>query len=115
MHTLAACAPHLRERRGYAFVVSSVSGKQGMPEGGTYSASKWGLLGLAHSYLREAAPHGVRVTAICPGLVDTPMLGPGRRGDILTTDDVAETVRYCLALSPVALVREIVLERTAVA
>jgi NAD(P)-dependent dehydrogenase (short-subunit alcohol dehydrogenase family) len=115
MHTLAACAAELRRRRGYAFTVSSVAGKQGMPGSGAYSASKWGLLGLTHSFIREEARHGVRATAICPGMVDTPMIGARRGGELLAPEDVAQTVRYCLGLSPVALVREIVLERTAVA
>jgi NAD(P)-dependent dehydrogenase (short-subunit alcohol dehydrogenase family) len=118
MHTLSAAVPHLRASRGYAFVLSSVSGKQGMAGSSVYCASKWGVLGLTHSFIKEEARHGVRATAICPGLVDTPMVGGGGATpapEMLSPNDVAETVRFCLSLSPIALVREIVLERVHVA
>jgi NAD(P)-dependent dehydrogenase (short-subunit alcohol dehydrogenase family) len=113
-NTLAAATPHLRRSRGYAFVISSIAGHEGMAEFSSYSASKWGLRGLTRSFIQEEAPKGVRATVISPGLVDTRMgEAAGFGGERLRPSDVAATVEWCLALSPAALVREVVLERMA--
>jgi len=113
-NTLAAATPHLRRSRGYAFVISSIAGHEGMAEFSSYSASKWGLRGLTRSFIQEEAPRGVRATVISPGLVDTRMgEAAGFGGERLRPSDVAATVEWCLALSPAALVREVVLERMA--
>lgn len=47
-----------------------------------YTASKHALIGLTRSLAVEYAPHGVRVNAVCPGVIDTPMLG-GMREELL--------------------------------
>jgi len=113
-NTLAAATPHLRRSRGYAFVISSIAGHEGMAEFGAYSTSKWGLRGLTRTFIQEEAPRGVRATVISPGLVDTRMGdAAGFGGERLRPSDVAATVEWCLALSPAALVREVVLERMA--
>ncbi len=113
-NTLAAATPHLRRSRGYAFVISSIAGNEGMAEFSSYSASKWGLRGLTRSFIQEEAPKGVRATVISPGLVDTRMgEAAGFGGERLRPSDVAATVEWCLALSAAALVREVVLERMA--
>ena len=111
-YTLAATFGYLRERRGYAFTIDSIYGRHGLRLGASYAAAKWGVLGLTHSLIQEAAEQGVRATAICPGIVDTPMVGgtvPAE--ELLSPHDIAQTVRWCLQLSPVALVREVMLER----
>ncbi len=113
-NTLAAATPHLRRSRGYAFVISSIAGHEGMAEFGAYSTSKWGLRGLTRTFIQEEAPRGVRATVISPGLVDTRMGdAAGFGGERLRPSDVAATLEWCLALSPAALVREVVLERMA--
>jgi NAD(P)-dependent dehydrogenase (short-subunit alcohol dehydrogenase family) len=66
--------PHMIARRSGVIVNNcSVAGLRGMARLSHYAASKWGLLGLTKSLAIELAPYGIRVVAICPTGVDTPM------------------------------------------
>jgi 3-oxoacyl-[acyl-carrier protein] reductase len=69
-------APVMRARGGGAIVnVSSLAGRSKSAMGGiAYSSSKAGLLGLTRHLAFDYGPRGIRVNAICPGGVDTPML-----------------------------------------
>jgi meso-butanediol dehydrogenase / (S,S)-butanediol dehydrogenase / diacetyl reductase len=60
-------------REGTVVSIASAAGKEGTPFLAHYSASKWAVLGLTQSVAREVAPFGVRVNAVCPGCVRTPM------------------------------------------
>ena len=72
--SMSAVAPHMIERRsGSMVLVSSVNGVRGNAGAAHYAASKHGVLGLMRSAALELGPHGIRVNALCPGLVDTPM------------------------------------------
>lgn len=77
--SMKVVAPHMIEqRRGSMVLVSSVNGVRGNAGAAHYAASKHGVLGLMRSAALELGPHGVRVNALCPGLVDTPMVNwPG--------------------------------------
>lgn len=67
--------PHLRARGGGAIVnVASVAGLIGSAGSAAYTASKHGVVGLTKAVALECAPQGIRVNAVCPGIVRTPML-----------------------------------------
>lgn len=53
--------------------ISSISGKEGWPDFGAYTASKFAVVGFTQSFAREMAPHGITVNAVCPGLIHTGM------------------------------------------
>jgi NAD(P)-dependent dehydrogenase (short-subunit alcohol dehydrogenase family) len=71
-NTLRAFAPKMVERRRGRFIVlSSMQGKHGTKDAASYSASKWGIIGLMKSAALEWGTYGITVNALLPGLVDT--------------------------------------------
>ena len=103
-----AAIPHLRRNGGGAIVaVSSGAGKQGYPQLGAYSASKFGLMGLMQGLAGEVADDGIKVCTVVPGSILTPFGGrsvaekreemasdPGLR--YLYPEDVAEAILFLL-------------------
>lgn len=75
-HLCRAVLPAMAERgRGAVVNVSSLAGRSKSANAGpAYSASKAGLLGLTRHLAYDYGRHGVRVNAVCPGGVDTPMI-----------------------------------------
>jgi meso-butanediol dehydrogenase/(S,S)-butanediol dehydrogenase/diacetyl reductase len=70
-----AAIPHLKERKGCIVNVASIAGLEGQPYSAAYSASKGGLVLLTKSMAVDLASAGVRVNCVCPGTVDTPLIG----------------------------------------
>jgi NAD(P)-dependent dehydrogenase (short-subunit alcohol dehydrogenase family) len=86
----SAAIPHLIATEGCVVNLSSDAGVQGNAGAAVYCASKGGVSVLTKALALELAPHGVRVNAVCPGDVDSPMLhgqaaafGGGRPDDYL--------------------------------
>lgn len=105
--------PALREARGYVVNLGSIAGTMPTPGLAAYGAAKAALISLSRSLDREEAATGVRVTAICPGFVDTPMAEwTGiASNEMIQPEDCAALVRSLLRLSPAARVPVIVVER----
>jgi 3-oxoacyl-[acyl-carrier protein] reductase len=108
-----AVLPAMRRRREGSIVnVVSLAGRNGFVGGTAYAASKHAVLGFSRSLMLEVRKDNVRVLAICPGSVDTPMLhdqpmlhtDPNR---ILRPEDVADTILHALLLPARALVSEL--------
>jgi NAD(P)-dependent dehydrogenase (short-subunit alcohol dehydrogenase family) len=75
-NVLHAVLPGMRQRGGGLIVsISSVAGKRALPLAGpAYAASKFAATALATAVGLEERVHGIRITSICPGEVDTPIL-----------------------------------------
>ena len=71
---------------GHIINISSLAGKNPLPRGAAYAASKWGLNGLSYSMAEELRSHNIRVSVVCPGSVNTDFgqrrSGQGRREDV---------------------------------
>jgi NAD(P)-dependent dehydrogenase (short-subunit alcohol dehydrogenase family) len=108
-----AALPFLRTAKGYVVNLASIAGTIPTPGLGGYGASKAALIALTRTLDREEAEAGVRVTALCPGFVDTRMAAwTGIPGDeMIQPEDCAEIVRALLRLSPHARVPVVVIER----
>jgi 3-oxoacyl-[acyl-carrier protein] reductase len=108
-----AVLPGMRSRkRGAVVNISSLAGRSGFAGGTAYCASKHAVLGFSRSLMAEVRKDNVRVIAICPGTVDTPLI---HNQAVLTPDlskvlkpqDVADAVVASLALPERALVSEL--------
>lgn len=110
-----AVAPGMIQRKtGHIINIASLAAKSAFPGGGIYCASKWGLLGLTQCMAEDLRPHGIRVSAICPGLVATdfsPHVGKDPR-KMLQPEDVAHAVETILTQHPQSFISEISLRPT---
>jgi 3-oxoacyl-[acyl-carrier protein] reductase len=108
----------MRRRSGYIINISSISGIKGYLNQAAYCATKHGLMGLTKVLAMEAQEHGIRVSAILPGAVESPMAAVGRpdlvgNPTLLQPDDVARTVLFLLSLPDRAVIDQIHLRRYA--
>jgi 3-oxoacyl-[acyl-carrier protein] reductase len=105
----------MSRRSGYIINISSVVGLKGYPDQSIYAATKHGVMGITKSLAVEAQPHGIRVSVVLPGGVDTEMLALARpdltRSKLLRPEDIAQAVLYLLSLSPRAAIDQLYIRR----
>ncbi len=70
-HTIQAAARAMKGRGGAIVLTASTNSYDGEARLAAYNASKAGLLGLVHTAANELGPYGIRVNAVCPGLIRT--------------------------------------------
>jgi 3-oxoacyl-[acyl-carrier protein] reductase len=114
-YTIRAFAPMMISGGGGHIInISSIAGKNALPNGAAYAASKWGLNGLSYSVAEELRGHNIRVSVICPGSTHTE-LSPHEGKDprkMLQPDDVAHVVAMLVTQAPQSFSSEIVLRPT---
>jgi 3-oxoacyl-[acyl-carrier protein] reductase len=104
----------IRARSGHIVNISSLAGKNALPNGAAYSASKWGLNGLTYSVAEELRVHNIRVSVVCPGSVNTDFT-PHHGKDhekMLQAADVAHAVEMIVTQAPQSFASEILLRPT---
>ena len=114
-YAIRAFAPTMiQANSGYIINISSLAGKNPLPKGAAYAASKWGLNGLTYSVAEELRGHNIRVSVICPGSVETE-LSPHTGKDpekMLQPEDVAHSVAMLVTQSARSFMSEILLRPT---
>jgi NAD(P)-dependent dehydrogenase (short-subunit alcohol dehydrogenase family) len=104
----------MRARSGHIVNISSLAGKNALPNGAAYAASKWGLNGLSYSVAEELRSHNIRVSVVCPGSTNTD-LSPheGKNAaKMLQPDDVAHAVAMLVTQAPQSFISEVLLRPT---
>lgn len=104
----------IRANSGHIVNISSLAGKNALPNGAAYAASKWGLNGLTYSVAEELRGYNIRVSLICPGSVDTE-LGPHTGKDqkkMLQSEDVAHVIEMLVTQAPRSFVSEVLIRPT---
>ena len=104
----------IRAGRGDMVNISSIAGKNALPNGAAYAASKWGLNGLSYSIGEELRSHNIRVSVVCPGSTNTD-LGPHQGKNLskmLQPEDVAHVVAMLVTQAPQSFASEVVIRPT---
>lgn len=111
-HTTRALLPAmLKMGKGHVFNICSIASLNAYAQGGSYSISKFALLGFSKNLRLELKDTGIKVTAVCPGAVYTNSwagsgVDPKR---IMESEDIAKMIFAAAHLSPQALVEDIVM------
>ncbi len=98
-----------KQKSGYIINMSSFAGKRSFSNLGAYSASKFGLIGFNDALYKELLSYHVKVSAICPSVVNTPMT---RDFDMpnkikIQPHDIVKTVNYLLSLDFNSAIKDI--------
>src|SRR3954465_7291784 len=91
--------------------ISSLAGKNPVPNSAAYAASKWGLNGLSYTVVEELRGQDIRVSVVCPGSVDTE-LSPHAGKDknkILQAADIAHVVAALVTQAPQSFISEVLI------
>jgi NAD(P)-dependent dehydrogenase (short-subunit alcohol dehydrogenase family) len=110
-----AVSPGMIDRRsGHIINIASLAGKNAFKNGSIYCASKWGLMGLTECAAEDLRAFGIRVSAICPGTVNTDF-SPHSGKDthkMLQSEDIAHAVEMIVTQTPQSFISEILLRPT---
>jgi short-subunit dehydrogenase len=111
-----AILPGMRQSgQGTIINVASIAAKQAFAGWGAYCVSKAGLLAFSQTLAQEERNHGIRVTAICPGSVNTELWDTETvqvnfdRAKMLTPEIVAQTILHTVLLPQQAVIEELTL------
>jgi 3-oxoacyl-[acyl-carrier protein] reductase len=99
---------------GHIINISSLAGKNVLPGGSIYCASKWGLQGFSFCLAEDLRAHNIRVSVVCPGSVLTDF-GPHSGKDskkMLQPDDVAHAVAALVTQAPQSFISEVLIRPT---
>ncbi len=101
----------IARKSGYIFNMCSVASLMAYPNGGSYSISKFALLGFSKCLREEMKPYNIKVTSVMPGAVLTDSWAgvdiPAER--FMSADDVAKTIWAAYNLSDSAVIEEIIM------
>lgn len=111
-HLTRAVLPAMIDaKKGHLFNICSIASLQAYANGGSYSISKFALMGFSKNLREELKPHGIKVTAVYPGATltgswDGFTIDPKR---IMESNDIAKMIFTASRLSPMAVVEDIIL------
>jgi NAD(P)-dependent dehydrogenase (short-subunit alcohol dehydrogenase family) len=111
---IRALAPlMIAAKSGHIVNISSLAGRNPLPNGAAYSASKWGLNGLTYSVAEELRPYNIRVSVIAPGSVNTDFSQSNKdTAKKIQPEDVARVVAMLVTQAPQSFVSEVLLRPT---
>ena len=107
-------------RSGHIINISSLAGRNPLPKGAAYAASKWGLNGLTYSVAEELRHYNIRVSVVSPGSINTDFNDHSGRGIAsgkdpkrkLQPDDIAAVVATLVTQPPQYFISEVLMRPT---
>lgn len=111
-HLTRALLPEMKAgKAGHIFNICSTASLRAYPNGGSYSISKFALLGFSKNLREEMKPFNIKVTAVCPGptLTDSWAGFDGPDDRMMKPEDIAEIIWSAYHLAPQTVVEDIVL------
>ena len=118
---IRALAPlMIAARSGHIINISSLAGRNPLPKGAAYAASKWGLNGLTYSVAEELRQYNIRVSAVAPGSINTDFADHSGRGAAsgkdpkkkLQPEDIATVVATLVTQPPQCFISEVLMRPT---
>lgn len=107
-------------RSGHIINISSLAGRNPLPKGAAYSASKWGLNGLTYSVAEELRQYNIRVSVVAPGSINTDFDDHSGKGAAsgkdpkkkLQPDDIAAVIAMFVTQLPQCFISEVLVRPT---
>ena len=101
----------MKAKSGYIFNICSIASLQAYANGGSYSISKFAMLGFSKNLREEMKAYNIKVAAVMPGAVLTDSWGSfdNSHNRIMEAKDIADIIITATRLSPAAVIEDIVL------